>query len=54
MTGSRRTLCRAVLAGWTFTHVLCTPALAQAPAPNAEATQAIVMADVTSKQPLSP
>ena len=32
MTGSRRTLCRAVLAGWTFTHVLCTPALAQAPA----------------------
>src|SRR5262245_5488607 len=40
MTGSRATLCRGILAGWTFAHVLCTPALAQAPA--ADETQAIV------------
>jgi hypothetical protein len=45
MTGSRRTLCRALLAGWTFAHVLCTPVLAQAP----DAGQAIVMDAVTRK-----
>jgi hypothetical protein len=42
MTDSRGALFRSVLAGWTFMHVLCTPALAWAPVRAADDVQAIV------------